>query len=141
MKHCSQEFDRFSERPGSQQEKWRACGWILLGCVRIISLNHPVSKMLHGNLAHAKFCSCFRVPGIPVLATLRAAPALPEPQMRWIVGSAVENGRQVEANHKIKAVGCPAHPLESPLEAVARLSHDVRTKRRLLQDNWLKQES
>jgi hypothetical protein len=40
MEHPSQEFDRFPETPVSHQEKWRACGWILLGCVRILSLNH-----------------------------------------------------------------------------------------------------
>jgi hypothetical protein len=82
-----QEFDRLPEAPGSQQEKWRACGWILLGSVCIFSLNHPVSKILHGNLAHAKLCSRFGVPGIPPLATLRVASALPEPQTRKYVES------------------------------------------------------
>jgi hypothetical protein len=82
MQHSSQEFDRFLETPGSQQGKWRACGWILLGSVRILSLNHPVSMILYGRLAHAKLCSRFGVPGILSLATVRAASALPEPQMR-----------------------------------------------------------
>jgi hypothetical protein len=80
--HFSQEFDRLSETPGSQQEKWRACGWILLGSVRILSLNHPVSKILHGSLAHAKLCSRCGVQGIPSFTMLRAASALPEPQIR-----------------------------------------------------------
>jgi hypothetical protein len=99
MEHFSQEFDRFSETPGSQQEKWRASGWILLGSMRILSLNRPVSKILDGSLAHAKLCSRFGVPGIPSLATLQAASAQVEPQMRWDAGSAIENGRPVEANH------------------------------------------
>jgi hypothetical protein len=81
IEHFSQGFDRFSETPGSQQEKWMVCGWILLGSMPILSLNHPVSTILHGSLAHAKLCSRFGVPGIPSLATLRAASALSEPQM------------------------------------------------------------
>jgi hypothetical protein len=82
MEHLPQEFDRLSETPRSQQEKWRACGWIILGSVRILSLNYPGSKILHGSSAHAKLCSRFGVPGNPSLATLRAASALPEPQIR-----------------------------------------------------------
>jgi hypothetical protein len=80
--HFPQEFDRLSETQGSQQEKWMARDWILLGSVRILSLNHPVSKIPHGSLAHAKLSSRFGVSGIPSLATLPAASALPEPQMR-----------------------------------------------------------
>jgi hypothetical protein len=59
----SQEFGRFSETPGSQQQKHRACGRILLGSLRILFLNHPVSKILRSNLPHAKLCSRFDVPG------------------------------------------------------------------------------
>jgi hypothetical protein len=81
MEHFPQEFDRFSETPSSQQEKWRACGWILLGSMRIPYLNHAVSKILHGRLAHATLCSRLGVRGIHSGTTLRAASALPEPQM------------------------------------------------------------
>jgi hypothetical protein len=82
IENLPQEFDRLSETPGSQQEKCRACSWILPGRVRILSLNHPVSEILHGTLAHAKLCSRFGVPGIPSLATLRAASAPPGPQIK-----------------------------------------------------------
>jgi hypothetical protein len=77
-----QEFDGLSETPGSQQEKWMACGRILLSSVRILSLNHHVSKILHGNLAHAKLRLGLGAPETARLAQPEASAVLPEPQIR-----------------------------------------------------------